>query len=73
MRPAFVDTDHWQVFTDWLFKNSETGELQELRKLPPGAMYNLHWMDKDMRGPDGLALTVMLPDAPLVHRRLRAQ
>jgi hypothetical protein len=58
----FVDTDHWQVFTDWLFKNSETGELHELRKLPPGAMYHTHWYDDDMRGPDGLALTVMLPD-----------
>lgn len=58
----FVDEDRWQVFTDWRFRNTETGEIVNFRELPVGAMYDCHWYGKDMRGPDGKALVVILPD-----------
>jgi hypothetical protein len=59
---AFVDDDRWQVFVDWRFRNTETGEIVNFRNLQVGAMYDCHWYGKDMRGPDGKALVVILPD-----------
>jgi hypothetical protein len=58
----FVDSDPWQVFSDWRFKNTETNSILNFRDLPVGAMYHTHWYGDEMRGPDGLALTVILPD-----------
>jgi hypothetical protein len=59
---VFPETDHWQVFCEWMYRNTATGEEVNFRALPIGAMYDSHWIGKDMRGPDGLALTVILPD-----------
>jgi hypothetical protein len=58
----FDEKDHWQVFCDWIFMNTETGEEVKFRDLPVGAMYNTHWYGADMRGADGLSLTIILPD-----------
>lgn len=58
----FLETDHWQVFTDAIYRNSETGQEFFMRELPVGAMYNSHWLPDHHKGPDGMALTVVLPD-----------
>jgi hypothetical protein len=59
---VFKDDDYWQVFCDWIYRNAETGEELSFRDLPIGAMYHADWYPDDYRGPDGLALTVILPD-----------
>lgn len=58
----FADTDTWQVFCDSIYRNSETGEEHFLREIPIGAMYDSHWLPENHKGPDGVALTVVLPD-----------
>ena len=40
----FLETDAWQVFTDAIYRNSETGQEFFMRELPVGAMYNSHWL-----------------------------
>lgn len=59
---VFKDTDYWQIFSDWIYANTETGEEVAFRDLPVGAMYDADWYPDDYRGSDGLALTVILPD-----------
>lgn len=56
----FVERDHWQVFAEGLYRHSETGEVFELDKAPPGAMWDATWWPT--KGPDGKVLTVKLPD-----------
>jgi hypothetical protein len=58
----FQKTDQWQVFSDFVYKNTETGQEIHFKDLPPGAMYDSHWMKPDYRGEDGISLTVVLPD-----------
>lgn len=69
----FVADDHWQVFTDSIYRNEATGEEWPMRSLPPGAMYDAWWYrDEDGQprrgtgigtgtGHDGLCLCVCLP------------
>jgi hypothetical protein len=59
---VFTDADNWQIFCDWIYQNTDTGEEVAFRDLPVGAMYDSDWYPPDYRGPDGLALTVILPD-----------
>lgn len=56
----FRPDDYWQIFCDWIFKISDTGQEMPFRDLPPGAMFNCHWSPQT--GPDGIACTVRLPD-----------
>ena len=60
---TFVDTDHWQVFTDPIYTRQDTGEEVSLRKLPPGGMYWAWWFEDIpyLCGPDGKCLIVALP------------
>lgn len=58
----FVDGDYFQVWTDRVYVRGDTGEEWALRDLPPGAMFDAHWMHYDgWMGADGVALTVILP------------
>lgn len=66
---AFADTDPRQVFSESLWKRSDTGEEISLRDAPPGAMYYATWLDdcKWAVGPDGRALMVVCPDGYVWH------
>lgn len=57
----FTDTDSWQVARDRIFRRPDTGEEWTERKLPPGAMLDGFWHPQ--KGPDGIALVVVLPPA----------
>lgn len=59
----FTDTDHQQLFTERLYKKSDTGELISLADAPPGAMWDAYWYseDSEFRGPDGRCLVVKTP------------
>lgn len=61
---AFVDTDHWQVNIHEAWARADTGEIVGwgLYELPAGAMWDAKWMPAGYHGPDGMALTVQLPD-----------
>lgn len=61
---AFKAFDHWQVFQDRMYARLGTGERWPLRELPPGAVYDAHWMHerKEWCGPDGRSLHVILPN-----------
>lgn len=57
----FVDDDQWQVFRERVFRGRHVdGEWSE-RSLPPGAMLDGFWHPQ--KGPDGIALVVVLPPA----------
>lgn len=66
---VFVADDHWQVFTESIYRNDATGEEWPMRSLPPGAMYDAWWyrgddgrgVGSEKVGPDGLCLCVCLP------------
>lgn len=66
---TFQADDHWQVFTDAIYRNEATGEEWPMRSLPPGAMYDAWWYRDDAGvgradgtvGADGLCLCVCLP------------
>jgi hypothetical protein len=65
----FLETDHWQVFTDSIMRDQASGREWPMRELPPGAMYDAWWYrDEDGKGragegvgADGLCLCVCLP------------
>ena len=57
----FVDTDSWQVARNRIFRRGDTGETWTERTLPPGAMLDGFWHPQ--KGPDGIALVVVLPPA----------
>lgn len=61
---AFVDDDAWQVNISEAWARNDTGETVGwgLYKLPAGAMWDAKWMPASYHGPDGMALTVQLPD-----------
>jgi hypothetical protein len=58
---AFQAGDARQQNWELLYKLLD-GSLAELRHVPAGAMWNAYWMGNFGRGPDGLCLTVMLPN-----------
>lgn len=58
----FKSTDCWQHNMERLFKGAPDGKLYTTRNMPPGAMFNADWLQK---GPDGIALAVVLPSRDL--------
>lgn len=57
----FTPTDERQLFSQQLYRRTDTGEETTLRRAPPGAMWDAHWYG-DRCGPDGKHLMVKLPD-----------
>lgn len=57
----FIDDDQWQVSTEAVWVRRDTGEEFNGRRLPPGAMLDGFWYPQ--KGPDGIALVVVLPPA----------
>lgn len=55
----FTRADRHQVISERLYVRPDTGETYRERALPAGAMYDARW--EHWRGPDGVALTVVLP------------
>lgn len=42
---AFQESDHWQRFTDEIYRRTDTGEETYLRNAQPGAMWYAWWFD----------------------------
>lgn len=74
---VFQARDPWQLFESLLYQRQDTGEEMTLREAGPGAMWNADWLIRGLDysspqaatqpwpwkpGPDGLCLTVRLPD-----------
>lgn len=57
----FQTTDERTCSIEQLLAHPD-GESYPLRSLPPGSMYDAWWMPLAWRGPDGIALAVILPD-----------
>jgi hypothetical protein len=59
----FVELDNHQLFTNHLFRRTDTGELMTLREAPAGAIWNASWMagSPSFCGPDGRSLVCRLP------------
>jgi hypothetical protein len=53
----FTEDDHFQIFTERIYKRTDTGEETTLRDAAPGAMWNATWMTDfpDWCGADGRA------------------
>lgn len=62
---AFAETDAWQVNHDAVY--GADGREWPARSLPPGAMLDARWSPAAWKGPDGLGLTVVLPEGPYVE------
>jgi hypothetical protein len=58
----FRPEDQRQVNCEPLYRRRDTGEEYAQRRLPTGALFDSWWAPPDWRGPDGRALTVVLPD-----------
>jgi hypothetical protein len=58
----FTDDDNRQVFTDTIYKRTDTGASMPLRDAPPGAMWDAWWLKRIAEGPDGRCLIVKLPN-----------
>jgi len=62
---TFHPEDHWQVNVDRLYRGAPDGLLYQRSELPPGAVWQAHWMedikDNPYAGPDGKVWAVMLP------------
>ena len=59
---VFQEADNWQLFSEWLYRRADNGEIVTLRKLPPGAMFDAWWSTPDRKGPDGRSLVAICPD-----------
>ena len=60
----FLEDDHYQIFTDEIFKRQDTGELIPFREKPVGSMWYATWMEdleRCWKGPDGRILMAMTP------------
>lgn len=58
---AFTDDDHWQVFTQRIYRRRGSDERVTQDGLPVGALYDAAWMPE--KGPDGISLVVVCPPA----------
>jgi len=58
---VFVDDDQWQVNQHPYYRAADGREWAR-NDLPPGAMFDAWWMSDFWRGPDGIALQVILPN-----------
>lgn len=59
---VFAPDDEWQVWTEAIYRRTETGEDTSIRDAGPGAMWDAWWMGDLWRGPDGRCLVVKLPN-----------
>jgi hypothetical protein len=61
---VFLDTDHWQHNVNQIYAGGgwRGTLLLGVENVPPGAMWDAWWMSDVWKGPDGLCLTVQLPD-----------
>lgn len=60
----FIETDSRQVFSETLYKRSDTGAILTQREFGPGAMWNAEYLNDNewLRGPDGMSLSVICPN-----------
>lgn len=60
---VFQANDEWQVFTEVIYRRTDTGEDTTIRSAPPGAMWDAAWL-YTMYGPtqDGRVIIVRCPD-----------
>jgi len=58
----FTASDHWQIFTDTIYKRADTGEEVSIRVSEPGMMWDAWWMPDCYKGADGRCLVVVCPD-----------
>ena len=58
----FLPEDHWQVFTESIYRRVDTGEEMILPDAPAGAMWDAWWMPDCWKGHDGKCLMVKLPN-----------
>lgn len=59
---AFADADQWQVNYHEVYTRSDGGPECTLKNVPPGGMYDAHWMRGSQVGPDGKSLILKLPN-----------
>jgi len=58
----FRPDDQWQIFTDTIYRRTDTGALLTLREATPGAMWDAWWYPDQWKNPtDGRALMLRLP------------
>lgn len=59
----FQNSDEWQLFSERLYRRSDTGELTTLRDAPAGALWRATWFEgrADHCGPDGQAWVCKTP------------
>jgi hypothetical protein len=65
---VFGQTDHWQHNVRQLYRRADTGAIigtVDDVHTQPGAMYDADWLP--WKGPDGLSLTVVLPNGTPWH------
>lgn len=60
----FTEKDSRQIFSETLYKRTDTGEVLTQREFGPGAMWNQEWLNENshMRGDDGLSISVICPN-----------
>lgn len=58
----FTDDDHWQVNQEPIYHHRDRAGEWTQRELPVGAVFDSRWMPDEWKGPDGRAITVVLPD-----------
>lgn len=59
---AFQADDQHQLFTADLYTGAPDGHTYSIREVQAGAMWDAEWAPEWMRGPDGIALMVKLPN-----------
>lgn len=58
----FAATDEWQVWTEAIYRRTDTGADTTLRDAEPGAMWNAWWMGRHFGGEDERSIVVKLPN-----------
>lgn len=58
----FTVDDHWQVNQEPIYHHRDRAGEWTQRGLPVGAVFDSHWFPDSWKGPDGRAITVVLPD-----------
>lgn len=60
----FLDSDYWQVSSNFVYRNPNTNEILTEYELPPGSLYRAHWHEdiKHWTGPDGFSVMCVLPN-----------
>ena len=62
----FADSDQWQVSVNQIYRAEDGREFtihpSRADQAPAGAMWRSEWLEPHMAGPDGISLTMVLPD-----------